>query len=73
MLELNEIESIAYDKVLKEFTLDPDELNEVLVLYMKSYIGQSKTLTKLYLDEIENIIGLNNHQKIINYILKGGE
>lgn len=73
MLELNEIESIAYDKVLKEFTLDPDELNEVLVLYMKAYREQSKTLAQIYLDEIENIIGLNNHKEIIQYILKGGE
>ena len=73
MLELNEIESIAYDKVLKEFTLYPDELNEVIVLYMKAYREQSKTLTQLYLDEIENIIGLNNHKEIIHYILKGGE
>lgn len=73
MLELNEIESIAYDKILKEYTLEPDELNEVLLLYMRSYKEGSKTLTQLYLDEIENIIGLNNHKEIINFILKGGE
>lgn len=73
MLELNEIESIAYNKILKEYTLEPDELNEVLLLYMRSYKEGSKTLTQLYLDEIENIIGLNNHKEIINFILKGGE
>lgn len=73
MLELNEIELIAYNKILKEYTLEPDELNEVLLLYMRSYKEGSKTLTQLYLDEIENIIGLNNHKEIINFILKGGE
>lgn len=73
MLELNEIESIAYNKILKEYTLEPDELNEVLLLYMRSYKEGSKALTQLYLDEIENIIGLNNHKEIINFILKGGE
>ena len=73
MLELNEIESIAYNKILKEYTLEPDELNEVLLLYIRSYKEGSKTLTQLYLDEIENIIGLNNHKEIINFILKGGE
>lgn len=73
MLELNEIESIAYNKILKEYTLEPDELNEVLLLYMRSYKEGSKALMQLYLDEIENIIGLNNHKEIINFILKGGE
>lgn len=73
MLELNEIESISYNKILKEYTLEPDELNEVLLLYMRSYKEGSKALTQLYLDEIENIIGLNNHKEIINFILKGGE
>ena len=73
MLELNEIESIAYNKILKEYTLEPDELNEVLLLYMRSYKEGSKTLTQLYLDEIENIIGLSNHKEIIKFILKGGE
>ena len=73
MLELNEIESIAYNKILKEYTLEPDELNEVLLLYMRAYKEGSKTLTQLYLDEIENITGLSNHKEIIKFILKGGE
>ena len=46
----------------------PNELNEVLYKYMEAYVNNDDSLI-LYLDEIENLINIRNHEEIIELIL----
>lgn len=45
-----------------------NELNEVLYKYMEAYVNNDDSLI-LYLDEIENLINIRNHEEIIELIL----
>ena len=47
---------------------NPNELNEVLYKYMEAYVNNDDSLI-LYLDEIENLINIRNHEEIIELIL----
>ena len=42
---------------------------DVLYHYMKSYIAGPTAETCMFLDEVENLIGLNNHRSIVDYIV----
>lgn len=64
----------AYMQVRLEYTENEyDELTDSLYLYMTAYINGNNLETTMLLDEIENIIGLNTHEDVINFILLGGE
>ena len=45
-----------------------NELNEMLYKYMEAYVNNDDSLI-LYLDEIENLINIRNHEEIIELIL----
>lgn len=45
-----------------------NELNEVMYKYMEAYVNNDDSLI-LYLDEIENLINIRNHEEIIELIL----
>ena len=51
--------------IMKE---NPNELNEVMYKYMEAYVNNDDSLI-LYLDEIENLINIRNHEEIIELIL----
>ena len=72
MNTVNERDMQAFTKVRLEYTESYDELTESMFQYMNSYINGSKMESLMFLDEIENILGINNHEEIINFIL-GGE
>lgn len=72
MNTFNERDIQAFTKVRLEYTESYDELTESMFQYMNSYINGSKMESLMFLDEIENILGINNHEEIINFIL-GGE
>lgn len=72
MNTVNERDIQAFTKVRLEYTESYDELTESMFQYMNSYINGSKMESLMFLDEIENILGINNHEEIINFIL-GGE
>lgn len=72
MCTVKEREILAYAKVNLEYTKNYDEITDSLYMYMKAYINGSKMEATMFMDEVENLIGLNNHEEIINYIL-GGE
>ena len=64
----------AYMQVRLEYTENEyDELTDSLYTYMTAYINGNSLETTMLLDEIENIIGLNTHEDVINFILLGGE
>ena len=64
----------AYMQVRLEYTENEyDELTDSLYSYMTAYINGNNLETIMLLDEIENIIGLNTHEDVINFILLGGE
>lgn len=64
----------AYMQVRLEYTENEyDELTDSLYSYMTAYINGNNLETTMLLDEIENIIGLNTHEDVINFILLGGE
>lgn len=64
----------AYMQVKLEYTENEyDELTDSLYSYMTAYINGNNLETMMLLDEIENIIGLNTHEDVINFILLGGE
>ena len=72
MNTVNERDMQAFTKVRLEYTESYDELTESMFQYMNSYINGSKMESLMFLDEIENILGINNHEEIIKFIL-GGE
>ena len=72
MNTVNERDIQAFTKVRLEYTESYDELTESMFQYMNSYINGSKMESLMFLDEIENILGINSHEEIINFIL-GGE
>lgn len=48
---------------------DTGELNESLFGYMRSYILGNEVDKIIYKDEIENILGISNHEEIISIIV----
>lgn len=72
MNTFNERDIQAFTKVKLEYTESYDELTESMFQYMNSYMNGSKMESLMFLDEIENILGINSHEEIINFIL-GGE
>ena len=72
MNTINERDIQAFTKVKLEYTESYDELTESMFQYMNSYMNGSKMESLMFLDEIENILGINSHEEIINFIL-GGE
>lgn len=72
MNTVNERDIQAFTKVRLEYTESYDELTESMFQYMNSYMNGSKMESLMFLDEIENILGINSHEEIINFIL-GGE
>lgn len=67
-------EMMAYGRI--KYLYDNSEYNEsldVLLNYMESYVkfrceyGGASIMAK---DEVENLLGLNTHEEIVEYILK---
>ena len=73
MNTVNERDIQAFTKVKLEYTESYDELTESMFQYMNSYINGNKIESIMFLDEIENIIGINKHDEVVNFILLGGE
>ena len=73
MNTINERDIQAFTKVKLEYTESYDELTESMFQYMNSYINGNKIESIMFLDEIENIIGINKHDEVVNFILLGGE
>jgi hypothetical protein len=69
MIENNEINSEAYTTILEKYNKNPNELNELLCLYMRSVINGFDTHMIMYLDEIENMLGINKHEEILKVIM----
>jgi L-rhamnose mutarotase len=46
-----------------------NELYEALYYYMLTYIDECLIDNYLFRDEVENLIGLRNHEDIVDYIL----
>lgn len=69
---LNEKETLALTKVRLEYTENYNGLVDSIYNYMESYINGDNLCSTMYMDEIENMIGINTHEELIIYIL-GGE
>lgn len=65
---INRKDLLAFRRSNDIMMKNPNELNEVLYKYMEAYISNNDSLI-LYLDEIENLINIRNHEEIIELIL----
>lgn len=65
---INRKDLLAFRRSNDIMMKNPNELNEVLYKYMKAYVINNDSLI-LYLDEIENLINIRNHEEIIELIL----
>ena len=70
MIENNDTNSEAYIRILEKYNNDPNELNELLLLYMQSVINGPNIETVMFLDEIENMLGIKKHNEILNIIMR---
>lgn len=67
-MKINKKDLIALKRSNDNMENNPSELNEVLNQYMKAYVDNNNSVM-LYLDEIENLININDHKRIVDYIL----
>lgn len=51
------------------YGLEYNELYDVLYNYMLTYLNGPEIDNYLFLDEVENLTGMRNHDAIIDYIL----
>ena len=65
---INRKDLLAFRRSNDIMMQNPNELNEVLYKYMEAYVNNDDSLI-LYLDEIENLINIRNHEEIIELIL----
>lgn len=65
---INRKDLLAFRRSNDIMMKNPNELNEVLYKYMEAYVSNNDSLI-LYLDEIENLINIRNHEEIIELIL----
>jgi hypothetical protein len=67
--------AVAYKIIEIEYDTNYDELVDSLFNYTKAIITGIPMDVCMFRDEIENLIGIREHDEIINYILKirGGE
>ena len=65
---INRKDLLAFRRSNDIMKKNPNELNEVLYKYMEAYVNNDDSLI-LYLDEIENLINIRNHEEIIELIL----
>ena len=65
---INRKDLLAFRRSNDIMMKNPNELNEVLYKYMEAYVNNDDSLI-LYLDEIENLINIRNHEDIIELIL----
>ena len=65
---INRKDLLAFRRLNDIMMKNPNELNEVLYKYMEAYVNNDDSLI-LYLDEIENLINIRNHEEIIELIL----
>ena len=66
-------EQQAYLQAKEEYMMTYDELSESVFRYMELYIKGNRFEAQMIMDEIENIIGISDHNDLINYIMVGGE
>lgn len=67
-MRINKRDLIAFRRSNDIIKKDPNELNETLYKYMEAYVNNDDSII-LYLDEIENLINIRDHKKIIELIL----
>ncbi len=60
----------CYTVMKIEYAKEHNELNKVLFNYFKSKISDKHYDAYLHLDRIEQMINLNNHEDVVNYVLK---
>lgn len=65
---INRKDLLAFRRSNDIMMKNPNELNEALYKYMEAYVNNDDSLI-LYLDEIENLINIRNHEEIIELIL----
>lgn len=65
---INRKDLLAFRRSNDIMMKNPNELNEVMYKYMEAYVNNDDSLI-LYLDEIENLINIRNHEEIIELIL----
>lgn len=71
-MKINRRDLIAFKCSYDNIVEDPNELNELLNKYMEAYIDNSNSVM-IYLDEIENLINIREHKKIVEMILNNNK
>lgn len=68
LLSVKELE--AFRKIALKYKNDYNELYDSLYQYMKTYYKDDFISNYEYKDEIENLLGIREHDVIVNYIIK---
>jgi hypothetical protein len=68
LLSVKELE--AFRKIALKYKNDYNELYDSLYQYMKTYYKDDFISNYDYKDEIENLLGIREHDDIVNYIIK---
>lgn len=68
LLTVKELE--AFRKIALKYKNDYNELYDSLYQYMKTYYKDEFISNYEYKDEIENLLGIREHDVIVNYIIK---
>ena len=68
LLSVKELE--AFRKIALKYKNDYNELYDILYKYMKTYYKDDFISNYEYKDEIENLLGIREHDVIVNYIIK---
>lgn len=58
----------AFVKASLNYRDNVNELNEVIFMYMEAFMLVNEIDKQIYLDEIENLIGVREHEKILKII-----
>lgn len=69
MNSLNVKEIEAYRIISIKYGMDEYELYDALYHYMKTYCNGHKMESYLFKDEVENLIGIRDHDEILEYII----
>lgn len=62
-------EAVVLSLLKNKLESNYDELVDALYYYMLTYLENNMMENCMYKDEIENLIGLRDHEKIFDYII----
>ncbi len=63
------INVLAYQRIKALYNMDYNEAYDILYHYMLTYLNDEEADNYLFLEEARAVLGLKNHDDIVDYIL----